>query len=280
MMVNDYLLLGLSSEVFAVVKKESSITSTERKRSAFTLIELLVVVAILAILAALLLPALQEAKWKGRQVVCVNNVRQLAMALLAYTGDYNGYFPDAPLVSTAVPCWYASDPGGWIVRTAPYAGVALVPAWAGGNPVTAVPITSIFRCPVLAKGSSADLVANHWAYAVNHDLRSGKKVHEITVDPTKVMLVTEDGIFADLTQVGYLDNAFWGWNGGADPGIAGPAHGGKGIPVAYVDGHADFWRKVPPLGSNLNDGSYPWAHSTWWGRFTECGGAMSAAYDP
>jgi prepilin-type N-terminal cleavage/methylation domain-containing protein len=245
---------------------------------AFTLIELLVVVAIIAVLAALLLPALQEAKWKGRQVVCVGNVRQVAMALLAYTTDFNGYFPDAPLVGTAVPCWYAFDPGGWIIRTAPYAGVALVPGWAGGNPVNAAPVASIFRCPVEAKGSEANLVGKRWAYAVNHDLRSGKKVNDIAVDPTRVMLVTEGGIYADLLHVGFLDNSFWGWNGG-DVSVAGPAHGAKGIPLAYLDGHADFWRRVPPLGSNLNDGSYPWAHTTWWGR-TDCGGASSAAFDP
>jgi prepilin-type N-terminal cleavage/methylation domain-containing protein len=69
----------------------------ERRRrhasDGFTLIELLVVIAIIAILASLLLPALGRAKDSGRRIGCVNNLKQLTLALTLYADDHDGRFP-------------------------------------------------------------------------------------------------------------------------------------------------------------------------------------------
>ncbi len=63
------------------------------KRRGFTLIELLVVIAIIAILAAILFPVFANAKERARQAKCLNNLKQLTMAMKAYCDDNNGVMP-------------------------------------------------------------------------------------------------------------------------------------------------------------------------------------------
>jgi prepilin-type N-terminal cleavage/methylation domain-containing protein/prepilin-type processing-associated H-X9-DG protein len=66
------------------------------KKCAFTLTELLVVLAIIALLAALLLPALTSAKEKGKRAVCLSNLRQIGLATIAYAHDNEGKIPYGP----------------------------------------------------------------------------------------------------------------------------------------------------------------------------------------
>ena len=92
------------------------------KRRGFTLVELLVVIAIIALLMAILMPALNRARELGRRAVCLGNLKQLALAWVMYADENDGDFVDGraganngatpPIVSG----WVGVVNGGWDER--------------------------------------------------------------------------------------------------------------------------------------------------------------------
>jgi len=120
------------------------------KRKSFTLIELLVVVAIIAVLVALLLPALAQARKQMRLIACQSNLRQLGLGYAQYVNDNKGFLPLTPnRTSDSIWNQFVNTIGwdggagwmwGWVYRINPYVGNYGLTGWA-------LRYNSIFGCP-------------------------------------------------------------------------------------------------------------------------------------
>ncbi|MFT5128909.1 MAG: prepilin-type N-terminal cleavage/methylation domain-containing protein [Rhodothermales bacterium] len=201
-------------------------------RQRFTLIELLVVIAIIAILAALLLPALTRARDKGRQTLCLANLKQCGSALMMYASDNDNSFPaggERGTFAAVTGCW----PSRWQVDTGPYIGLNApsFDGFDGENTATACPGAEFEDGPV----SFRPLAGIGWNYKYFGQCSTWVKSISVTV-PEDTLIV---GDSADLFRA---DTNRGQWNyGWLYTGIlyASSRHN-SGMQLSWIDGHASW----------------------------------------
>jgi len=230
------------------------------KRQTFTLIELLVVIAIIAILASMLLPALNQAREKAKTIKCAANIKQGTLAMNMYGNDNNGYMTFAADGVYSRFVFGPIDKANANKTLVPYLGGKVVAdAWSTANDVLAVGLCPSGRRDGLGFWGTVDTGAPNGSYSfntyytgpatsVNHTERWTKASRAKNVSG-KIFLT-------DFSNLNYLGASFAAgtrtsnWTGDY---IA--RRHNNGANVAFLDYHVEFVKHSELL--TYKDGSYP-----------------------